>query len=173
MVATANRMPRGDGTLTFELALSSIWIPANGGFLISAAGAALEVVDATWHGYLLDASGTESVSAQFMCPPGWSKVNIDYYGYNATADEGGICLGYYMQDKSDGGSLVSETPTAVADVVFTAGAEDTLKVNQGARNVAVTPDAIHSLKVSRIHDNAGDTKTGDYGLLGVRLTRAA
>ena len=149
---------------------SEIWIPATD-FVASAAGAALEVVDAIHHGFLLDGSATENISTATFIPAGWNNVLLTYYGYNATADAGGICLGVYVEDNADGASLVSETPTAVADVVFTAGAEDTMDINVGTTTIAVTPSAYHSIKIARIQDNAGDTKTGDWGFLGVRISK--
>lgn len=165
-------MKDDDGTLTLAMAVSTLWIPANI-FLASAAGPALEIVDAIHHGWLLDGTASESVSCAFIAPPKWNKVDITYYGYNATADAGAVVLGYYLEDCADGASLVSETPTIVADATFTAGAEDTMDVITGAANVSVLAGGYNALKVGRLPADAGDTKTGDWALLGVSLRRAA
>jgi len=165
-------MKDDDGTLTLAMAVSTIWIPANQ-FLASAAGPALEIVDAIHHGWLLDGTSSEVVSCAFIAPPKWNAVDITYYGYNATADAGAVVLGYYLEDLADGSSLTTETPTIVADATFTAGAEDTLDIITGDTDVAVLAGGYNALKVGRLPGDAGDNKTGDWGLLGVSLRRAA
>lgn len=148
----------------------SLWIPATD-FVASAAGPALEVVDAIHHGFLLDDTSSEVVSSGRFIPTGWNTMVATYYGYNATADAGDVVLGIYVEDNADGSSLVSETPTIVTDVTFTAGSEDTMDINAGTTTIVVTPGTYHSIKVGRLPALAGDTKTGDWGLLGVLLSK--
>lgn len=167
-------MKTDDGTLTLGLALSQIWIPATQ-FVASAAGPALEIVDAIHHGFLLDSSAAENVSAAFIAPPKWSLVDLFYYTYNATSGDGGVVLGYYMEDLVTGSSLTSETPTPVADITITCDGsedEDDLLITTGATNIPVTPGGYNALKIGRLPANAADTLAADYGLLGVLLKRA-
>lgn len=166
-------MHRDDGTHTFKLVPSGIFIPAND-FTASAAGPTLEVVDAAHHGFLLDGSSAESVSRAFIAPPHWNKVDLVYYTYNATSGDGGVVLGYYMEDLVNGSSLTSETPTPVADITITCDGsedEDDLVITNGATGISVTPGGYNLLKIGRLPDEAGDTLAADYGLLGVLLLR--
>ncbi len=160
-----------DGTLTAKLAVNKLWIPATD-FVATAAGPTLEVVDVIHHGFLLDSSAVESIACAFIAPSGWSQVDITYYGYNASSGTGGVCLGYYLEDNADGSSLVSETPTAVSDVVFTAAGEDIMDVIAGDTGVAVLAGGYNAFKLSRLVADAGDTLANDWGLLGVCFTRA-
>lgn len=160
-----------DGTHTFKLVQSALWIPATD-FVLASGTPALEVVDAIHHGMLLDGTASETVACAFIAPPHWNLVDMFFYGYNATADAGGVAIGYYLEDLADGSSLTSETPTIANATAFTAGAEDTLDVVTGPTSVAILAGGYNSLKVGRLPDDAGDTKTGDWALLGVLLKRA-
>jgi hypothetical protein len=171
MTTQPQGVPYRDGTLTGDIAVGGfIWIPATD-FVASAAGPALEVVDVIHHGFLLDTTGAENVSAAFFCPYGWKEADIFYYGYNAGAGSGGVALGYYLEDIVDGYSLTTETPTVATDVTLTAGAEDTLQVTAGDTGISLNSGQIHTLKVGRIVGDAEDTLANDYGLVGVLLRR--
>lgn len=168
-------MSRDDGTLTFKLVPSGIFIPATD-FVASAAGPALEIVDAAHHGMLLDSSAAESVSCAFIAPPHWSRVDITYYTYNPTSGDGGVVLGYYMEDLSNGSNLAAETPTPVADITITCDGsedEDDLVITNGDTGILVTAGGYNLLKVGRLPADAADTLAADYGLLGVLLRKAA
>lgn len=175
MAVQTNRMIRDDGTLTFKQCISDLWIPATD-FVASAAGPALEIVDAAHHGMLFDTSSAENVSRAFIAPPYWNAVALTWYTYNPTSGDGGVVMGYYMEDLSSGSSLTSETPTPVADITITCDGsedEDDLLITQGASIVPVTAGGYNVLKVGRVVDDAADTLAADYALLGVLLTRAA
>lgn len=175
MTKSADRMIRDDQSLLFRQVVSDLWIPATD-FVASAAGPALEIVDAAHHGMLFDTSSVENVSRAFIAPPYWNAVALTYYTYNPTSGDGGVVLGYYMEDLVNGSSLTSETPTAVADITITCDGsadEDTLVITEGASNVPVTPGGYNVLKIGRVVGDAADDLAADYALLGVLLTRAA
>lgn len=168
-------MIRDDGTLTFRQVISSIFIPASE-FILASGTPALEVVDAIHHGLLLDSSSSETLSCPFIAPPYWNSVDITYYCYNATSGDGGVVLGYYMQDLVDGSSLSVETPTIVADVTITNDGsedEDDLKIITGDTLIPVTAGGYNVLKIGRLPADAADTLAADFGLLGVLLTRGS
>jgi len=175
MTVQPNRMIRDDGSLTFKQAISDIWIPATD-FVASAAGPALEIVDAAHHGMLFDTTTAESVSRAFVAPPYWNTITLTWYTYNPTSGDGGVVMGYYMEDLVNGSSLTAETPTPVIDITITCDGsedEDDLVITQGASSVAVSPGGYNVLKVGRLPVDAADTLAADYALLGVLLTRSA
>jgi len=166
-------MEQDDGTKTFQLVPSGMFLPAQM-FLASAAGPALIISDAIHQAWALDGAGaSEAVSTGFVCPPYWDAVDMFFYGYNAGAGAGGVSIGYYIEDLIQGQSLVSETPTIANFTVFTAVAQDLLSVVTGPTKVPTTRGAFHSLKIGRDSAQAGDTLANDWGLLGVLLKKAA
>jgi hypothetical protein len=162
-----------DGTLTLVLSggAAGILIPASD-FVASAAGPALVVIDAIHHSFGLDSAAAESVSVGLWIPPKWNAVDMFFYGHNVGAGAGGVCLGYYIEDVTDGYSLTTETPTVANGTTFTAKTQDLFHVVTGPTRVAVAPDTFHTLKVGRLPAEAGDTLANDWGLMGVRLRRA-
>jgi len=166
-------MEQDDGTKTFQLVPSGIFIPAQM-FLAAAAGPAIVISDAIHQSWALDGAGaSESVSTGFVCPPYWDAVDMTFYGYNVGAGAGGVVIGYYLEDLIQGQNMVTEAPAIANFTTFTALAQDLLSVVAGPTKVATTRGAYHSLRVGRESANVGDTLANDWGLLGVLLKKAA
>jgi|SRR5688572_6679094 len=168
-------MEQDDGTLSFALALGEIYFMATD-LIAAAAGPTGEIVDAIHQGLLLDAAATESYSAPFIAPRHWNSVNLTWYTYNPTSGDGVVKLGYYMEDLVNGSSLVAETPTPVISTSITCDGsedEDDLVITQETTDIPITPGGYNVLRVGRLGADAGDTLAADYGLLGVKLTRAS
>jgi len=164
-----------DGTKTFQLVVAELFFSA-ADLIASAAGPTVEIVDVAHQGILLDSAAAENLSVAFIAPRHWNSVDITYYTYNPTSGDGGVVLGYYLEDLENGDSLTAETPTPVADITITCDGsedEDDLVITAGDTSIPVTPGGYNLLKVGRLPADAADTLAADYGLLGVKLTRAS
>lgn len=165
-------MQTDDGTHTFKLVQSDIWVPATD--LTNGTGSsALESVDAVHNGRLFDGTTSEVATIGLVVPRHWNRVQLTYYTYNPGANSGGVVLGTYVQDLEDADSLTAETPTIVSDAVITAGSEDALDITEGTSEHVVTPGGYVNFAVGRLPADGSDTLTGDYALLGFRITRVA
>jgi hypothetical protein len=166
-------MSQDDGTQTFQLVPSGIFLPASV-FLASAAGPALVISDAIHQAWALDGAGAfESVSTGFVCPPYWDYVDMFFYGYNTAGGAGGVSIGYYIEDLIQAQNMTVETPVPAAFTTFAALAQDLMSVVVGPTKVGTTRGAFHSLKIGRDSAQAGDTLANDWGFLGVLLKKAA
>lgn len=167
-------MQTDDGTHTFKLVQSDIWVPATA--LTNGTGtSALESVDAVHNGRLFDGTTSEVATIGLVMPRHWNRVKLTWYTYNPGANTGGVVMGAYVQDLTNGSSLTAETPTIVLDATITvgSGSEDDLAITAGSNEHVVTPGGYVNFAVGRLPAHASDTLTGDYALLGFTVTRLA
>lgn len=133
---------------------------------LSAAGT---VPGAKW--LLDDSAASEAVEAIVRVPAGWQTFTAKFLGVNIGANSGDIRIGRSISSiGADGAALIGGTLDS-GDVTVTALAE-------GVRHAviitsALTVPASRLLRVVMIRygSHAGDTLTGDWGFVGVELTK--
>ena len=121
------------------------------------------------HGWSLDTTSDETVTATTMLPDSWDTFAVDLYWSNVSTGAGGVRWDVNYESLATGAA-----PGAGTTVSATSTASTTAGLVVVERMTAVAATVVGRLlrvRVNRDADHAGDTMANDASFHGLLLTR--
>jgi hypothetical protein len=166
--------PIGDffkGSTSDSTGLTEVFIPATE-FLASTASPTLGVLNGYTPAWLMDQATIEAVASTVKVPPTWLTYNVTliWAPFN-NLTSANVFWRVITNDVIAGAVVGGGNEQADATVAAPATAYQV--VSTVVQSGQAKRSNIINLRVQRVANNAGDTYTGDAGIIGVLLTKAS
>ena len=152
----------------------SVWVPATA--LVASQGSPSLAVGSILTSWRLDPNTDESITTTVAPIASWASFELDLYLVGVGPEQGNARIGAWWGNNppTDGNSLSVPLEQAYTHVTVTSGGTSIVRIATNVLGTVLVSDTLpRPLGIRRNADDALDTLTSDYGVVGALLRGTA